>query len=404
DGTIQYTPKANYFGDDSFTYTLNGGATATVNVTVTPVNDAPVAVNGTKTGDEDTTISGSVSATDVENTSLTYSLVNNVDPAKGIVKLNSDGSYSFTPVKDFFGEVSFTYKANDGIADSNVATMTLTVNPVNDAPVAVNDSSAVDEDQTVILDVLSNDSDVDGDALTIVDAKATSGTVVVAPVEGKMYLSYTASSDAYDKLATGASLQDTITYKVSDGKGGFSTATATVKVTGVNDGVAIVGTNQADTINGLLTSTGKDRDETIEGLNANDALSGKGGADRLIGGNGDDKLFGDTGWDELYGDNGNDFLDGGLGLDFLDGGLGDDRLTGGADADTFHFTKANGNDTITDFQVGLDKLQFATGVSIKGRSLVDTDGNGSMDATRLLLSTGTVTLNGVMEAEWGLLA
>ena len=90
-------------------------------------------------------------------------------PAHGTLTLNADGSFTYTPAANFNGTDSFTYKANDGAADSNVATVTSRSTAVNDAPVAVNDSYTTNED-TPLIDrrapgVLANDTDVDGDPL-----------------------------------------------------------------------------------------------------------------------------------------------------------------------------------------------------------------------------------------------
>src|SRR5204863_205962 len=90
-------------------------------------------------------------------------------PAHGTVAVNADGSFTYTPALNFNGNDSFTYKANDGTADSNTATVAISVAAVNDAPVAVNDSYGTTEDTAVTIaapGVLSNDTDVDGNSLT----------------------------------------------------------------------------------------------------------------------------------------------------------------------------------------------------------------------------------------------
>src|SRR5207247_4954081 len=89
----------------------------------------------------------------------------------GLLTLNANGSFTYTPAANFNGSDSFTYKANDGLLDSNMATVALTINPVNDAPLAVNDSFATDEDTVLTITapgVLGNDTDVDSPALTAV--------------------------------------------------------------------------------------------------------------------------------------------------------------------------------------------------------------------------------------------
>src|SRR5207249_895255 len=146
-GSFDYTPAANFNGTDSFTYKANDGAldsnVATVTITVNAVNDAPVAVNESYSVNEDTTLNVSTPGvrsndTDVENSVLTAILVSGPSHALSFT-LNSDGSFDYTPAANFNGTDTFTYKANDGALDSNVATVTITVNAVNDAPVAIND-------------------------------------------------------------------------------------------------------------------------------------------------------------------------------------------------------------------------------------------------------------------------
>ena len=148
-GTWTYTPAANDDTAVSFSYTVTDGSLTvpgSATLDITPVNDAPVANNDSASGDEDTTITGNVLAndTDVEHDDLTASLV--TGPAHGSLTLNPDGSFSYTPDADWHGTDSFTYQANDGALDSNLATVTITVDPVNDAPVATADSYITAED------------------------------------------------------------------------------------------------------------------------------------------------------------------------------------------------------------------------------------------------------------------
>src|SRR5205823_6131933 len=142
---------------------------ATVTITVSAVNDAPVAVNDAYSTNEDTTLSVDAAHgvlandTDVDtaHSALTAALVTNV--GHGSLTLNGDGSFTYTPTLNYNGPDSFTYKASDGRADSNVATVTIAVNAVNDAPVANPDSYSTNEDTTLTVatpGVLGNDSDV----------------------------------------------------------------------------------------------------------------------------------------------------------------------------------------------------------------------------------------------------
>ena len=159
-------------------------AHATIHVIA--VDDAPVAANASASGSEDTPISGIVSATDVDNTpsQLSYSLVGaNGGAAHGAVVFHADGSYTYNPVHDFNGSDSFSFKANDGLLDSNVATVSLTVSAVNDAPVAANGSASGNEDTTINGTLSATDVDNTSAQLSYnlvgTNGGAAHGTVVV---------------------------------------------------------------------------------------------------------------------------------------------------------------------------------------------------------------------------------
>ncbi len=147
DGTFVYTPNANFFGADSFTYRAvdptGNSAPATVNLTVTPVNDPPVANNDSYNGTEDislTLVAPGLLAndTDIDGNPLTAALRS--PPGKGSVTVNANGSFTYTPNPNTNGADSFTYRVSDGTVNSNDATVSLTINPVNDAPTGVPDS------------------------------------------------------------------------------------------------------------------------------------------------------------------------------------------------------------------------------------------------------------------------
>src|SRR2546428_10019757 len=148
------------------------------------VANAPVAANDSYSTNEDTALTVAapgVLGNDSGSATLTAVLV--AGPSHGTLALNANGSFSYTPAANFNGTDGFTYKANDGTADSNVATVTITINPVNDAPVAVNDRFATDEDTALTITapgVLGNDTDVDSPVLTAV--------VVTGPGHGALAL------------------------------------------------------------------------------------------------------------------------------------------------------------------------------------------------------------------------
>ncbi|MGF1525007.1 MAG: beta strand repeat-containing protein, partial [Leptolyngbyaceae cyanobacterium] len=229
DGTVTYTPDTDFSGTDSFTYEVsdgNGGTdTALVTVSVSNENGVPDAVDDTFSTDEDTPLSDSVLAndTDPDGDALTVSLL--TDVSDGSLSLNADGSFSYTPNADFNGTDSFTYEVSDG-ALTDTATVNITVNPVNDDPTAVDNTTSTPENTAVVIDVLSNDSDVDGDTLTITAVVATGNGNTVANDDGT--ITYTPNPNF-----TGS---DTFVYEISDGNGGTDTATVNIAVNPVGTG------------------------------------------------------------------------------------------------------------------------------------------------------------------------
>lgn len=149
---LTYAPNADYNGSDSFTFKANDGHidsnTATIAITVTPVNDAPVASSQSLTTNEDTGIAVMLAASDVDGDILSYSIVSS--PVHGALT-GTAPNLTYTPAADYNSADSFTFKANDGKADSNIAFVTITVTPVNDVPVVtVSGVSPVSEGGTFI--------------------------------------------------------------------------------------------------------------------------------------------------------------------------------------------------------------------------------------------------------------
>ena len=182
--SVDYTPAANFNGTETITYTVSDGALSangTFTITVTAVNDAPVAVANTLTVDEDSSISNTdviANDTDVEDDTLTLTAVST--DGTGTVAVNSDGlSVDYTPAANFNGTETITYTVSDGALSAN-GTFTITVTAVNDAPVAVANTLTVDEDSSISnTDVIANDTDVEDDTLTLT-AVSTDGTGTVA--------------------------------------------------------------------------------------------------------------------------------------------------------------------------------------------------------------------------------
>ena len=256
-GQLHYSPAANYNGSDSFTYKANDGLldsnTATVNVTVNAVNDAPVCSNVSLTTDEDTPGDVAPNCTDVDGDSLTYSIVSGASHGTASVV---SGQLHYSPAANYNGSDSFTYKANDGLLDSNTATVNVTVNAVNDAPVCSNVSLTTDEDTPG--DVAPNCSDVDGDSLTYsIVSGASHGTASV--VSGQLHYSPAANYNG----------SDSFTYKANDGLLDSNTATVNVTVNAVNDAPVVTLTgptghvDEGSSFHFTYTTTDPDTGETF---------------------------------------------------------------------------------------------------------------------------------------------
>jgi len=245
DGSFEYVPFADANGTDSFTYQATAGADpsdpAIVTITVNPVNDAPVAANidDGYTTDEDVTLTVGAPGvlgndSDVDGDPLTAVL--DTGPSSGVLALNADGSFTYTPSANFNGSDSFTYRANDGTTDSNIATVTITVNSVNDEPVALGVPLEATEDTQTTFSGSDLAEDADGDPLTITAAEAEHGMVSVA---GGI-LTYDPPADSCEDDAL-------ISYTVVDGNGGTLTGSIVIEIDCVNDApVAVDDTYETD--------------------------------------------------------------------------------------------------------------------------------------------------------------
>ena len=229
---VTYTPNADYEGPDWFTYTVsdgNGGTdSANVTIAVDAVNDLPAAVDDAYAIDEDTPLilaAPGVLANDSDVDGDTLTLVVVTTPQHGSGSIGSDGSFNYTPDANFNGSDNFTYRASDGTAESNIATVTITIDAVNDLPVAYDDSATTDEDTPVNIDVLANDTDADGDILSVISvATPTNG---YAMVELDSTITYSPNAD-YEG-------PDWFIYTVSDGNGSTDSANVTISISAVND-------------------------------------------------------------------------------------------------------------------------------------------------------------------------
>lgn len=242
DGTVTYAPAPNYHGGDSFTYTIkDSGAppltdSANGSVTINSVNDAPNAVNDSYTTAEDTPLTIAASGilandTDIDvGTTLSVATPRPISmPTHGLLTLNANGSFTYIPFTNYNGTDSFTYKASDGIADSNLATVTITITSVNDAPVATDDGAITNEDTAVTIPILGNDMDVDG---TLNPATVT---ITLQPAHGSLSINATTGDVTYTPILN-YNGPDCFKYTIKDNDGAVSNeATVKIIINPVND-------------------------------------------------------------------------------------------------------------------------------------------------------------------------
>lgn len=330
-----------------------------------------MAVDDALSTSEDSALTGNVLSanpttadSDPDGNPLTVSQVNGnaanvgteIALGSGRLTVQANGNFSFTPNGGYDSLAqgastteSFTYRLADGQGGTADATVTVTINGVNDAPVAGADTGVATHGTPLTLTVaslLANDSDVDqGTTLAI--------TAVSTPTQGSVVLNDQGTANRAD---------DTITFTpTGSGAGGFQYT--------LSDGLANVHGTVSLTI-----------------------------GTRQLGSNGNDRLTGNAGPDHLDGGNGNDTLSGGRGDDLLVGGTGADTLTGGLGSDTFRFALSDsplaGFDRITDLKIGTDRIDGPTAVSAANLRELGAVTAITQDAIDDVLTTGTFAANG----------
>ena len=238
DGSFLYTPVPDFSGSDSFSYTVSDGELSSPEVVVTInvgiVNDAPIAILDAFTVNEgaELTVDAADGAlandTDADGDSLLATLV--AEPFNGTLVFSADGSFTYTPNAGFVGSDTFSYQANDGTVDSNISLVTVEVLEVDEVPIGVTDTYDAVEDTVLTVDaangVLSNDTDGDGDTLTV--------SIVTPPTEGMVTLSGDGSFEY--QASQNSSGTDTFTYQISDGVNLSTEVIVQINVSVVNDG------------------------------------------------------------------------------------------------------------------------------------------------------------------------
>ncbi len=258
DGTFTYTPAANYNGPDSFTYQVcdcdNDCDSATVNVTVTPVDDMPNAVNDAISTNEDSPVNGNAATNDTPSGDggNTWQLVGpNGGAQHGTVVMNPDGTFTYTPAPNYNGTDVFTYKLCDTDGDCSTATVTVTIAPANDVPIAVNDAISTSEDVPANGNAATNDtpSGDGGNTWQLVgpNGGAAHGTVTMTSNGTYIYIP-----------AANYNGTDVFTYKLCDANGDCSTATVTVTITPADDAPSaandVITTNEDAPVSGNAAS------------------------------------------------------------------------------------------------------------------------------------------------------
>ncbi|WP_218954221.1 tandem-95 repeat protein [Acinetobacter sp. YH01022] len=255
DGTLSYTPNTNYTGADTISYSISDGmggtSSSVVNVSVTPVNDAPVAIDDLITVAEDAIFTSTVSllANDSDVDSNFTAVAGTYTTTQGgTIVISQDGQYVYMPAANFAGIDTVDYTITDGSL-TDVGTLRIVVEAVNEAqPVAVDDNFATNEDTVLNItaaDLLSNDTGLLDAPVSITSVQnATNGTVAL-DIDGNVIFTPSAN---YNGPAS-------FTYTIRDSDGETSTATVNINVISVNDAPIAADDAISSTEDTVFTST-----------------------------------------------------------------------------------------------------------------------------------------------------
>lgn len=248
-GVVNYTPNNGYTGTDSFIYQAcdpcNVCDQAVVNINVLPANASPVFSPVSLNATEDQQLSGSLAGfvTDADNDNLIFGLITN--SPNGSVSLQPNGNFTFTPQANFSGLTSFFIQACDIVGQCATAVVAVNVAPVNDSPIAQNDSATGNEDVAVNASVNGNDSDIDSSPLTY--------SVTTPPSAGSINMSSNGSY-VFNPPAN-QSGNYTFTYQVCDSQNACASATVTITIQPVNDAPTAVADVFTTTEDNVLSGT-----------------------------------------------------------------------------------------------------------------------------------------------------
>ena len=382
-GTLNYRPTENYFGTDSFTYTVvdSQGAevTSEVTVTVNGINDAPTLAQTVEsiTLIDSIKTSGHITASDIEDDTLTYHV--STTPTHGKLIVDDTGAWTYNVNSTYAGNDSAIITIDDGHGGTVTKTLNFTIDndPINgnneknelNGTNGIDIINGLDSNDTIYADN-GNDIIVGGKGDDNLFGEKGDDTYIFNLGDGNDWIAdFDKTLGNHDKIVLGEGITREDLEIQRDG----------------SDLIIIVNDNDSITINdwyerydmfkieelvfsdgssmtyqeleGVATIEGDDGKDTLKGSNENDNIYGLGGNDKLYGYNGDDKLFGGSGKDSIYADNGNDIIV---------GGKGDDNLFGDKGDDTYIFNLGDGNDWIEDFDKTLgnhDKIVLGEGIT-----------------------------------------
>ena len=329
-------------------------------------NSSPIAEDDLVTTQEDTAINIDVLGNDSDPDGDPLSLTIDTASNNGTATINDNGTpnnwsddfISYTPDSGFIGTDLIVYQIDDGNGGSDTAVVELTVESGtssggNSSPVAEDDLVTTQGNTAINIDVLNNDSDSDGDPLSLtIDTAPNNGTATVNNSGTPNNLSDDFIRYTPDSGFIGS---DQFVYQVADGNGGSDTAAVEITVEDTSTGNSIEGTEGNDTLIGTGDA------DLINGNGGSDNLRGRAGDDTINGGEGNDRLQGQVGGDLLDGGSGSDTLQGWGNPDTLIGGSGDDVLDGGGGNDLFRYLSPDeGGDRIIGFVAGQDRIAIAS--------------------------------------------
>lgn len=396
DGSFNYTAAQNFYGTDSFEYTLydtHGFATtAEATITILPVNDAPEAVDDVFDTDMNASLSGNVLNNngygvddDIDGDTLGV-VAEIITTSNGSVTISANGDFVYNPNADFYGADSFVYTLTDGQGGTASATATIDVERVTIAGTSSDDTlqgTSGDDfikggdgddllygysgDDTYLYDAgdgFDTIYEAGGYDKVVFDEEMRLDNFDIDYVIGTQNMQITSYETATDVVLLTDNTKNDQSYRIEelvfeDAGSVIISATHWAHTT---NAMTVTGSSSTDVMYGLGGNDsliGRDGNDILFGNDGNDYLYGQGDNDILFGNYGNDVLYGDTssgsgtgGNDRLYGGYGDDSLIGGIGDDHLSGQFGADNLNGGDGADTFFFAKTSAFDavdTIADF-------------------------------------------------------